>query len=680
MTSPVNPEGRLPLSILIHSRNEVEQIEACIQTALGWAAEVLVCDMASTDGTPERATELGVDVFAVEYIAEFDSARNLSAEKATQPWILYLDADERLTHTVKETIAGLIRSAPEDVSAFNIPFRTFSFGRWIEHAGRWWPSYKSPPLLRRGSFTFSGRVHDPAQIRGRIIKVTPRSSEDAIEHHSHRDLTHYFEKLNRYTSLEAMKPQSQPSTWQTAAEGLGRTFAWYFDETEGTRDGQAGFLLAFGSAVYDTVSHLKRLEHREDSEIPASAAEFLSVALRAAQIENPDDFAIPSISALPLGITLCQSGGKSRIYRADGVRTFEAEWTSESKTDVRIRSVTHRGALEVFGGGEVQLFESVRAIREFGVESDIGIGVIPPSGELTHIYSLHTPELLGTLQHSGAPYVLSPIYWDRAELAWVTPRLCGAMECATTLGEAIEVYASLRAEASLHEGSGRFVSALPPWVKELVLRGSMILPNAQREAEKLGASIGEDLPSVQVIPNAAPKHPVASNVPGLPERPFVACVGRIEPNKNQLTLILASRLAGLPLVLVGNEVHPAYAELCKRFAGSDTQFLGGRTPSEVAGVLRQATVHCLPSFGETPGIANLEACRAGCALVCSDRGAEIEYFGDRAAYCDPLDVHGLAQLLTQSMQNERDETHVVPTWEDAGRQLSQVYRSVLEES
>ena len=134
-------------------------------TVTNWAQEVIVCDMESSDKTVEVAQSLGASILPVDYVDEFDSARNLSASHASQEWVLYLDADERLTPEIKDTIERLIHTTPDDVSALSLPFRTISFGSWIQYAGGWWPSYKSPPLLRRGTFSFSGRVHEPAYLQ-----------------------------------------------------------------------------------------------------------------------------------------------------------------------------------------------------------------------------------------------------------------------------------------------------------------------------------------------------------------------------------------------------------------------------------------------------------------------------------------------------------------------------------
>lgn len=124
-------------------------------------------------------------------------------------------------------------------------------------------------------------------------------------------------------------------------------------------------------------------------------------------------------------------------------------------------------------------------------------------------------------------------------------------------------------------------------------------------------------------------------------KPFVACVGRIEPNKNQLSLILAMRGTGTELVFIGAAHDPLYYSACKQWADDTVHFLGMQPRRVVQTALRHAQAHCLIGFGETPGLANLEALACGCPVVCGNRSLEIEYFGDLAHYADPLDLDSI---------------------------------------
>jgi len=671
----------LPLSVVIHTRNEAAQIVACLEGLKGWAAEVIVADMQSTDRTVELARPLADVVLNLPLMAEFDAARNDSAALATQPWILMLDADERLTSTVRDTIAHLIHRAPEEVGAYQLPFKVISFGGWIQHAGNWWPNYKSPPLLRQGRFRFSGKVHEPAIVDGLVVRVAPRNEDDAIVHYSHRDLAHYFDKLNRYTDLEALKREA-PGSWEDAARGMGEVFAWYYDATQGKLDGVPGFFLAFGSAVYEALTQLKLMERSGEKRIPPDAAAFLQVALEAAQGTRVHgrtrDIAaeVGGIAALVPGIAITDSPGKALLSHCG--HTFGLTWPGATiQPDLTLALVTHANALSIMGGGEVQLFETARALEAANVRALVGVGSVPDGGDLIHLFSLHHAEIDQDL--AGRPYVLTPIYWDRAELAWLAPRILAIGGRAETLPELEAAFTSLHKQAESLRMAGAFVTRLPEHLRRLAIGAAAILPNAQCEADMLCASIGESLPSVTVVPNAAPSGDGLA-APSKREfaEPFVLCAGRLEVNKNQLALIAACRMIDVPLVLVGSELDPHYAAICRRVAGPQTTFLGQRSREQVRSLMGQAAVHALPSFAETPGLANLEAARAGCSLVCSNRGAEREYFGDEARYCEPLDLTSIASGIEAVIRSgKREPVRQPATWELVGRMTATTYREVL---
>ncbi|MCW5944136.1 MAG: glycosyltransferase [Fimbriimonadaceae bacterium] len=266
-------------TVVVLARNEAARIAACLGSAEG--LDVLVLSMGSTDDTVGVAESLGARVVEVPFVEEFDRARNLASRYADTPWILFLDADERLTPRAIQRIEELLESAPEDVAAFSLPYKTISFGRWIRHAGNWWPSHKSPALVRRERFHFPGGVHEPCRIAGRIEKVLPRSDDEAIVHESHRDLSHYLEKLNRYTSLETRKEVAgkRELGWPSLARRFGSNLGWFYDETEGKRDGLAGWLLSVGSALYELATDLKLSETAPGrAVIPPSAEAFLREA------------------------------------------------------------------------------------------------------------------------------------------------------------------------------------------------------------------------------------------------------------------------------------------------------------------------------------------------------------------------------------------------------------------
>ena len=87
---------KLPLSLIMVTKNEEQRIARAIQS-VPLAVEVVVVDSSSTDKTTQIAESLGARVFSTQEWHGFGHQKNLALSKATQPWVLSLDADEWLT-------------------------------------------------------------------------------------------------------------------------------------------------------------------------------------------------------------------------------------------------------------------------------------------------------------------------------------------------------------------------------------------------------------------------------------------------------------------------------------------------------------------------------------------------------------------------------------------------------
>jgi glycosyltransferase involved in cell wall biosynthesis len=100
-----------PLSVCLVVRDEAEMLPRCLESIRPLAAEILVLDTGSQDGTPEMAARLGATVQTVTWDHDFAAARNQLLESATQPWILMLDADEWVDETAREALTALLPQA-----------------------------------------------------------------------------------------------------------------------------------------------------------------------------------------------------------------------------------------------------------------------------------------------------------------------------------------------------------------------------------------------------------------------------------------------------------------------------------------------------------------------------------------------------------------------------------------
>src|SRR4029450_5445578 len=83
-----------PLSTL--GKNEEANLPDCLRSVADLVDEIIIVDTGSTDRTKEVAKQFGAQVFDFPWIDNFAAARNESLSHATCPWILWLDADDRI--------------------------------------------------------------------------------------------------------------------------------------------------------------------------------------------------------------------------------------------------------------------------------------------------------------------------------------------------------------------------------------------------------------------------------------------------------------------------------------------------------------------------------------------------------------------------------------------------------
>ncbi len=182
----------LPLSVVMIARNEAARLGPVLE-AVRFAAERIVVDGGSDDGTPELAAELGATVNVRADWEGFGRQKQRALELATSPWVLSIDADELVTRELADEIAATLASPSRD--AYSIPRLNHLCGRPVRCAG-WWPD-RVLRLFRRGTARFSDDavherlVHDGAvgRLRHPLIHDTYRSIADA-----ERKLSRYAEE------------------------------------------------------------------------------------------------------------------------------------------------------------------------------------------------------------------------------------------------------------------------------------------------------------------------------------------------------------------------------------------------------------------------------------------------------------------------------------------------------
>ena len=186
---------REKLSAIVTSFNEEVNIKECMES-VSFADEVLLVDSFSTDRTLDLARPIpGVRILQREY---FGSAaqKNWAMDQTVHPWILIVDADERVTPGLAREIVDLLERDPSD-DYYSIRRRNLFLDRIIRHSG--WSTDKVVRLVRRGTARYPNRrVHADIRPEGHVPTL-----EHALLHYTFRSLGQYLEKLHRYAEWGA---------------------------------------------------------------------------------------------------------------------------------------------------------------------------------------------------------------------------------------------------------------------------------------------------------------------------------------------------------------------------------------------------------------------------------------------------------------------------------------------
>src|ERR1700689_1815479 len=125
------------ISVIVITKNEAHDIRDCLESVRGWVQEIVVLDSGSTDGTQALCRELGARVSETDWPG-FGVQKQRALSAARGPWILSLDADERISPALRDEILQTV--ATPTAKVYRMPRQSSYCGTWIKHAG-WSPDY-----------------------------------------------------------------------------------------------------------------------------------------------------------------------------------------------------------------------------------------------------------------------------------------------------------------------------------------------------------------------------------------------------------------------------------------------------------------------------------------------------------------------------------------------------------
>jgi glycosyltransferase involved in cell wall biosynthesis len=246
------------LTALIHTLNEVDQIEACIRS-VEFADEIYLLDSFSTDGTVELVRERFPQV-RIEQRTSLGSAaqKNYGMDHAANEWILVVDADERVTPELRTEIQTLLGASP-DRWAYSIGRRNFVFGTELHYSGL--QHDRVTRLFHRQHARYPNRrVHAALEVDGQIGRL-----EGKLEHYYVRSFDHMIEKMTRYGFWGATQKfidGQDASAFDILSHAGARFFRDYFLRL-GVLDGAPGLIVVGMHTYYEFWKYAKLWEFNQ---------------------------------------------------------------------------------------------------------------------------------------------------------------------------------------------------------------------------------------------------------------------------------------------------------------------------------------------------------------------------------------------------------------------------------
>lgn len=186
------------ISVLILTLNEEANLPKCLDT-IKWSDDIVVLDSCSTDNTCEIAKSFGARVIQRPF-DNWASHQNWAMENIPfrHEWVFYLDADERMTDSLREEILTIVSDESRPEVAYYCGRKNYFMGKWIKHA------------MPRAALM---RFFKPEHVRfERLIHVTPVINgahgylQNDLEHYNFsKGLGDWFDKHNRYSTWEALE-------------------------------------------------------------------------------------------------------------------------------------------------------------------------------------------------------------------------------------------------------------------------------------------------------------------------------------------------------------------------------------------------------------------------------------------------------------------------------------------
>lgn len=184
----------MDLTAIVLTKNEEKNITRCLES-LAWCSEILVIDDYSLDKTTALAKTLNAKIYQRKLADDFSAQRNYGLKLAKYDWVLFVDADEIISHKLAQEIKSKLDQA-NGYSGFFIKRRDKFMGKFLKHGET--AGVKLLRLANKNMGKFKGKVHEVWEIKGKTTELN-----NFLIHERNISAEEFLTRINKYSTLRA---------------------------------------------------------------------------------------------------------------------------------------------------------------------------------------------------------------------------------------------------------------------------------------------------------------------------------------------------------------------------------------------------------------------------------------------------------------------------------------------
>ncbi len=248
-----------PISIYMITLSNAATIERALKSVAGWADEIIVVDSHSTDSTTEITARYTDKLYQLDTTNLRDKYQ-FAQERCKNTWVMFIDADEWLTDSIKNEITEILRSTT-DYDGFMVNRRNIYLGREIRFGG-WYPDHEIR-LYKKDKGSWQGGIHAKVHVDGRVGKL-----KNHYMHMPYMDTSHQIRTIDRYSGAYAEDLFASHRRFHLFNMLLRPVYRFFWDYIFklGFLDGIPGMIIVASTMYYVFMKHAKLWEMEKEIE------------------------------------------------------------------------------------------------------------------------------------------------------------------------------------------------------------------------------------------------------------------------------------------------------------------------------------------------------------------------------------------------------------------------------